>query len=62
MLRVQKGFTKNNRTIFVGLLPILRLQKDEIIRNGQVEELDGSNELTLNLNFGYRFKWKENTT
>lgn len=59
MVRIQKGFTKNKRTIFIGILPILRLQKDEIIKDDQTLKLSGSDQLTLNLNFGYLYRLNE---
>ena len=56
VLRISRSFPKGRRTIVVGLLPIYRLQKDQIIRNGQVEKLAGSDQLTLNLNFDYLYQ------
>ncbi len=56
ILRISRSFPKGRRTIVVGVLPIYRLQKDEIIRNGQVEKLAGSDQLTLNLNFDYLYQ------
>jgi len=56
ILRISRSFPKGKRTIVVGVLPIYRLQKDQIIRNGQVEKLAGSDQLTLNLNFDYLYQ------
>jgi hypothetical protein len=55
IFRLEKAFQSGKRTIFLGILPILRLQKDEIVRGGQAGKLEGSDELTLNLNFSYLY-------
>ena len=60
MIRAERSFEKGRRTITLGLLPILRLQKDEILdENNQTVLLDGSNQLTINLNIGYSYALNE---
>jgi len=62
MLRVEKRFEKPTITYFVGLLPIVRIQKDEIInKDGKQEALKGSSSLTINLNGGLLYKVSKQT-
>jgi hypothetical protein len=51
ILRIEKRYDRPRSTIYIGVLPIVRLQKDEIIKNGSVVKLMGSSGLTFNLNF-----------
>lgn len=51
MGRVERRFRFGKTRIWVGLLPIMRLQHDRIRREGRSEKLAGSRQLTLNLNF-----------
>jgi len=51
IIRIERKFKLKSSTIFVSALPIQRLQKDEITKNGEIIKLKGSDELTLNLNF-----------
>jgi len=61
MLRAERSFEKGHRAITLGLLPILRLQKDEILdETNQTVPVDGSNQLTVNLNIGYSYALNEN--
>lgn len=53
IFRAGKLFYFSNSTLYLGLLPIIRLQKDEIIKEGEVLPLDGSRGLTLNLNLSW---------
>ena len=63
MLRIERSFERGHRTITLGLLPILRLQKDEIVdENNQTVLVDGSNQLTVNLNIGYSYALNENVS
>jgi hypothetical protein len=61
-LKVQKTFSlKKEQRLLVGVLPLLRLQKSEIIRNDQPELLDGSDGLTLNIYLTFSKTLKNNT-
>jgi len=61
-LKVQKTFLlKKDQRLLVGVLPLMRLQKSEIIRNDQPETLDGSDGLTLNIYLSYSKTVKNNT-
>jgi len=61
-LKVQKSFSlKKSQTLHPGVLPLFRLQKSEIIRNGNPEILDESSGLTLNLFLTYSKTFKNNT-
>jgi len=51
IIRIEKRFDLPRSTIYAGVLPIIRLQKDEIIKNDEVVRLSGSQGLTFNLNF-----------
>ena len=63
MVRAERRFEKGHRTLTVGLLPFLRLQKDEIMdENNQTVLIDGSNQLTVNLNIGYAYALNENVS
>jgi len=60
ILRIEKRFQKANRTYFIGILPIYRIQKDEIIdENGEQQALDGSNSVTINLNVAASYRLSE---
>ena len=61
MLRVEKRFEKPKITYFAGLLPIYRIQKDEIIEDETTIALDGSNSLTINVNGGLLYKVSQQT-
>ena len=61
MLRIEKRFEKPNVTYFAGILPIYRIQKDEIIDNGKTIALDGSSSVTINLNGGLLYKLSNQT-
>ena len=61
MLRIERRFPKPKITYFAGLLPIVRIQKDEIIKNDTTIALDGSNSLTINLNVGLLYKVSKQT-
>lgn len=50
MFRVERVFKKEKSTFSVSLLPIYRFQKDQIWKDNQYLKLDGSNQLTINLN------------
>ncbi|MBL4625018.1 MAG: hypothetical protein JKY42_07760 [Flavobacteriales bacterium] len=56
MVRVERIFLKNNSTFSISVLPIYRIWKDEILKNGEYVQLDGSNQLTVNLNFAWNKK------
>jgi len=51
IIRIEKRYDLPRSTIYAGVLPIIRLQKDEIIKNDEVVRLSGSQGLTFNLNF-----------
>ena len=54
MLRVNRFFyTKKNR-FNAGLLALYRIQKDEVIQDGEQVALDNSDGFTLNLNLGFQ--------
>jgi hypothetical protein len=50
IFRVGGRFTFDRSNLYVGILPIFRLQEDEIIKEDQIVALEGSGGLTLNLN------------
>jgi len=52
MIRVERLFKKEKSTFSISILPIYRIQKDEIWKNDAYIKLDGSNQLTINLNLG----------
>ncbi|MBN4051985.1 hypothetical protein JYT53_00630 [Cytophagaceae bacterium AH-315-L13] len=52
MLRLGKRYSVSDKTLFLSLLPIYRLQEDEIIIDNKNVKLEGSKGLTLNINFG----------
>jgi hypothetical protein len=58
-LRIEKAFQLKNSKIYVGMLPIFRIEEDEIIKNGEPMPLNGSNQLTLNVNFTYERKIRD---
>ena len=61
MVRIERKFLKDNKMFTLGLLPIWRFQKDEIIdAQNQSMLLDGSNQLTININAGYTYNINEN--
>jgi hypothetical protein len=61
MLRVQRTFNYNPASqMAVGMLPVYRLQPDEIRRNGSYEKLSGSEGLTFNLYFNWLWYLDEN--
>jgi len=60
-LRIRRFFDlKNNNRIIANTLFIYRIQKDEIVKNEENIQLNGSNGLTLNLAFTYSKKLKNN--
>ncbi|MBW8049167.1 MAG: hypothetical protein FVQ77_02275 [Cytophagales bacterium] len=73
MLRIEKRFEKPKITYFAGLLPVYRIQKDEIIVNGGLLYKDeiikndttialkGSSSLTVNVNVGLLYKVSKQT-
>ncbi|MCB0804470.1 MAG: hypothetical protein KDC05_01655 [Bacteroidales bacterium] len=61
MLRIQRTVTLNEKsTINFGFLPIYRIQKDEIKRNGVYEQLPGSSGITYNVFFNWYKKLGQN--
>ena len=50
IFRVGRRFTFDRSSLYIGILPIFRLQKDEIIKEDQIVALEGSRGLTINLN------------
>ncbi len=57
MMRVEKDFRFSRIDLSLGLLPIYRINKDEIIKNGEKIKLDGSTGLALTAlaTLGYSF-------
>ena len=52
--RVERMFAKGHKAYTIGLLPIWRVQHDEIIdEDNKSVKLNGSDQLTINLNLGY---------
>lgn len=60
MLRINRIVQFEKTELSFGILPIYRLQKDEIQVNGQTQSLDKSDGLTLNLNAAFSFYDKKN--
>jgi len=61
MLRIQKVFyLKNASKIKAGLLPIFRIQQDEIKKDGKYQKVENSNGLTLNLYVGWNHRISKN--
>ncbi len=61
-LRAEKRIEWKKSTLFLSILPVLRLQKDEIIVNNNSVPLAGSNQLTINMNVSWESslgqRWK----
>ncbi len=54
VLRVQKSLDlKNRKSLLFTLMPVFRLQADQIIKNNENVVLDGSKGMTLNVNVTY---------
>ncbi len=49
-VRVERKFLLKNAVLYISMLPIYRLQKDEIIKNDNRVQLSGSDQLTINVN------------
>lgn len=60
MFRISKTYFKKKRSITLSLLPIWRLQKDELIdENEIIKPLNHSNQLTINVNMAYNYELNE---
>lgn len=63
MLRLDKGFVlKNKNSLKAGLLGVYRLQKDQIVKEGETIRLENSDGLTLNASLGYEVRLKNHST
>jgi len=62
ILRLERGFQFNKLSVVLGVLPILRLSNSEIeLEPGMVEEVDGSDGLTLNITSGASYQLNKST-
>lgn len=62
MLRIQKIFTLSKSKIKAGVLPIYRIQEDEIKLDGIYQKVEGSKGITLNLYAGWLHEFNENVS
>jgi hypothetical protein len=63
MLRVDRYFTiKEKNSLFAGLLAVYRIQKDRIVKDGEVIALEGSDGVTLNASLGYNIFLQNNSS
>lgn len=61
VMRFQRTFnTHPDGQVVTGILPVYRIQKDEISRNGMSEKLPGSDGITINLYFNWLRQIDEN--
>lgn len=60
MLRIQRTFALKKSKIKAGILPIYRLQGDEIKINDSYQKVEGSKGLTLNLYAGWIHEFNDN--
>lgn len=63
VFRIQKAvFSNKKRSFRFTLMPVYRLQQDEIIKNGENIRLAGSSGFTLNINLSLTLKTKKGAT